>query len=152
MIFISVDLPAPFSPSTAWISPAATRRLTRSLALTAGYCLLMSTSSRRSMRISRKRLGGVAIVVRTAGDESLDEVALVGERHPREDPLMQSAGHRRPTRRDGADVCVWDSVVGDPARVERADLGAEAERLGGAARCRVQRLPRRQALAGEGLD
>jgi hypothetical protein len=47
MIFISVDLPAPFSPRTAWIWPGATRRLTRSLAFTAGYCLLMSTSSRR---------------------------------------------------------------------------------------------------------
>jgi hypothetical protein len=32
MIFISVDLPAPFSPSTAWISPGITSRLTRSFA------------------------------------------------------------------------------------------------------------------------
>ena len=40
-----VDLPAPFSPSTAWISPGLTRRLTRSLAFTAGYRLLMSISS-----------------------------------------------------------------------------------------------------------
>src|SRR5262245_32381407 len=54
MIFISVDLPAPFSPSTAWISPGATRRSTRSLALTAGYCLLMPrSSSRRGVFISR---------------------------------------------------------------------------------------------------
>jgi hypothetical protein len=48
MIFISVDLPAPFSPRTAWMRPAATRSDTRSFALTAGYDLLMSTSSRRS--------------------------------------------------------------------------------------------------------
>ena len=44
-IFINVDLPAPFSPSTAWISPACTVRLMSSLALTAGYCLLMPLSS-----------------------------------------------------------------------------------------------------------
>ena len=33
--FISVDLPAPFSPSTPWISPASRRRSTPSLARTA---------------------------------------------------------------------------------------------------------------------
>src|SRR5690242_18762052 len=49
MIFISVDLPAPFSPSTAWIWPGATRRLTPSLARTAGYCLVIPVSSSRSM-------------------------------------------------------------------------------------------------------
>jgi hypothetical protein len=48
MIFISVLLPAPFSPSTAWISPGFTRRLTPSLARTAGYCLLMPLSSSRA--------------------------------------------------------------------------------------------------------
>ncbi len=47
MIFIRVDLPAPFSPSTAWISPGATDSDTASLALTPGYCLLMRRSSRR---------------------------------------------------------------------------------------------------------
>ena len=36
MIFISVDLPAPFSPSTAWISPGGTVSETSSLATTAG--------------------------------------------------------------------------------------------------------------------
>ncbi len=41
MIFMRVDLPAPFSPSTAWISPGMTVRLTSSLARTAGYCLVM---------------------------------------------------------------------------------------------------------------
>jgi hypothetical protein len=36
MIFISVDLPAPFSPSTAWISPGTTSRSMPSLATTDG--------------------------------------------------------------------------------------------------------------------
>jgi len=41
MIFIRVDLPAPFSPSTAWISPGATLREMSLLATTAGYRLVM---------------------------------------------------------------------------------------------------------------
>ncbi len=45
MIFINVDLPAPFSPSTAWISPAATRSEMPSLARTPGYSLVTSWSS-----------------------------------------------------------------------------------------------------------
>ncbi|EWS62685.1 hypothetical protein Y695_04085 [Hydrogenophaga sp. T4] len=36
MIFISVDLPAPFSPSTAWIWPGATVSETPLLATTPG--------------------------------------------------------------------------------------------------------------------
>src|SRR6478609_9561616 len=103
MIFISVDLPAPFSPSTAWISPGLTRRRTRSLALTAGYCLLMSMSSRRCMSRGRSGAGDGAIVERPAGDERLDEVALVGERHPGEDALMQRARHRGAPRGHAAD-------------------------------------------------
>ena len=39
MIFISVLLPAPFSPSTAWISPGRTSRSTLSFAITAGIAL-----------------------------------------------------------------------------------------------------------------
>src|SRR5262249_12798741 len=40
-IFIRVDLPAPFSPSSAWTSPTATVRETSSRARTPGYCLLI---------------------------------------------------------------------------------------------------------------
>src|SRR5262245_52825283 len=47
MIFISVDLPAPFSPSTAWISPGRTVRSMPSLATTDGYTLRMPRSSSR---------------------------------------------------------------------------------------------------------
>src|SRR5918999_2895736 len=45
MTFISVDLPAPFSPSRAWTSPASTSKSTPVRACTPGYALL--TSSRR---------------------------------------------------------------------------------------------------------
>src|SRR3990170_930480 len=40
-MFMSVDLPAPFSPSSAWISPARTSRSMPSLAMTPGYRLVM---------------------------------------------------------------------------------------------------------------
>src|SRR6478735_5212671 len=146
MIFISVDLPAPFSPRTAWICPGATRRLTRSLAFTAGYDLLMSTSSRRSIE-GYGESAAVAIVMGTAGDERLDEVAFVGQRHPGEDALMQGAGHGGAPGRHGADRGVPDADVRHRADVERPDLAVEAERPRRAARRRVQRLPRRQPLA-----
>src|SRR5204862_8005039 len=120
MIFISVDLPAPFSPRTAWICPGATRRLTRSLAFTAGYDVLMSTGSRRGIEGAGKS-GAVAIVMGAAGDEGLDEVAFVAERHPGEDPLMQSAGHRRAPGRDRTHGGVPDADVGARADLERAD-------------------------------
>src|SRR6476646_4134554 len=42
---MSVDLPAPFSPTMAWIVPLPTRRLTPSLATTPGNRLTMSRSS-----------------------------------------------------------------------------------------------------------
>lgn len=39
--FISVDLPAPFSPQMAWISPCLTDRLTSCSALTPGNVLVI---------------------------------------------------------------------------------------------------------------
>src|SRR6266566_9470875 len=44
-MFISVDLPAPFSPTSAWISPARTSRSTWSLATTPGKAFVMPRSS-----------------------------------------------------------------------------------------------------------
>src|SRR5436190_5042701 len=41
-----VVLPAPFSPSSAWISPGRTSKVTRSLATTPGNCLLMLRAAR----------------------------------------------------------------------------------------------------------
>src|SRR5215510_10364001 len=46
MILTSVLLPAPFSPSSAWISPARMDRSTRSLARQPGNCLTMPVSWR----------------------------------------------------------------------------------------------------------
>src|SRR5664279_480567 len=152
MIFISVDLPAPFSPSTAWIWPGATCSEMRSLAFTAGYDLLMSTSSRRSIEGGGEESGAAAIVVRPAGDERFDEVSLVRQHHPGEDALMQSAGHGVPPRRDRADGGVPDAHVGARAGLEGADLALEPERTRRAARRRVQRLPGGEPLARERLD
>src|SRR4051794_33411025 len=117
MIFISVDLPAPFSPSTAWISPGFTRRFTRSFAFTAGYCLLMSTSSSRSIvspcvlgdALGRGASAGertrvahaVAHVARDAADPGRREVAIVGQQHPCEDPFVQAARHLGTALGDG---------------------------------------------------
>src|SRR5215213_3305611 len=42
---MAVDLPAPFSPTMAWIVPGATARLTRSLASTSPKRLVISRSS-----------------------------------------------------------------------------------------------------------
>ena len=52
---MSVDLPAPFSPQMAWISPAFTRRLTSDKALTPGNSLVMERISRMigSLCVSR---------------------------------------------------------------------------------------------------
>src|SRR2546422_9263316 len=57
---MSVDFPAPFSPTMAWISPVRTARLTPSLATTPGKRLVISRSSikRSVMMISRKKRGG----------------------------------------------------------------------------------------------
>ena len=42
--FTSVDLPAPFSPSNAWISPCRASKLTPSSARTPGYAFVTSVS------------------------------------------------------------------------------------------------------------
>ena len=47
-IFIRVDLPAPFSPATVWISPAATEKLTPSRARTPGKLFEMPRKTRIS--------------------------------------------------------------------------------------------------------
>src|SRR4051794_20517130 len=115
MIFIRVDLPAPFSARTAWIGRCATLTLTRPLAFTAGYCSLMSASSRR-MADSAGRSGGLkAAMAALAGDQRFDQVAFVAKRHPCEDPLMQCAGHVVPPARDRADRRIPDADVGHRA-------------------------------------
>ena len=49
MTFISVDLPAPFSPSTAWTSPRWIVRLTASLATNVPNRLVIPLASSRAV-------------------------------------------------------------------------------------------------------
>src|SRR5450631_1914632 len=49
--FISVDLPAPFSPQIAWISPRLTFRLTSASALTPGNSLVIPFMERITLSI-----------------------------------------------------------------------------------------------------
>src|SRR6186997_3155417 len=60
-MFISVDFPAPFSPSRAWISPRRRSKSTRSLARTPGNRFVIprssSTTSRSAMRSDSKGVG-----------------------------------------------------------------------------------------------
>ena len=57
---MSVDLPAPFSPTTAWISPGSTLRLTSRLATIPGKRLTMWRSSTTGVTSSSQPLGVVA--------------------------------------------------------------------------------------------
>src|SRR5512138_3127404 len=45
-MFISVDFPAPFSPSSAWTSPGSSSKSTASFASTPGNCLVIPRISR----------------------------------------------------------------------------------------------------------
>src|SRR5262245_38345806 len=58
MIFIRVDLPAPFSPMTAWISPRATAKLTSSSARTPPKDLPMASIRRKASSGTRAALTG----------------------------------------------------------------------------------------------
>src|SRR5262245_11679068 len=130
MIFISVDLPAPFSPSTAWIWPGATVRFTPSLALTAGYCLPMPISSSRGGTagvcvMGRLRCTGFAIpapVLAAPRHQRGDQVALVGEHHPCEQALVQVACQRVARRRHRTHGPVPHRDVGAAAGLEAADF------------------------------
>src|SRR4051812_39046421 len=77
-MFESVDLPAPFSPSSACTSPAAASKSTPSFATTPGNRLVMPLSStaagmkkRRARSDPRPPVGGLAL---RAPDDALHEV------------------------------------------------------------------------------
>src|SRR6185437_10617420 len=164
MIFISVDLPAPFSPSPAWISPGLTLRFTPSLALTAGYCLLMPESSRRSGCVlmpclldslappgrgagvrdplpAGEGMNSFPLVAAGSCDVRFHQVALVAERDPGEHLFVRVARQLHPALGDRADGPVPDADIGEPAGFEAADLGVEFERPCRGARRAVQRGP-----------
>src|SRR5438105_363317 len=57
-MFIRVDLPAPFSPSTPSTSPGASAMETSALARTPGYCLVIPESSSSSADL--RQIGDLA--------------------------------------------------------------------------------------------
>src|SRR6185369_17358167 len=61
-----VDLPAPFSPTSAWISPARTEKLIPSFAFTVPNCFetLCASIADISGAIARNRLGVVQLLKR----------------------------------------------------------------------------------------
>src|ERR1700751_1995416 len=93
-MFIRVDLPAPFSPSRAWISPRSRSRSTASFASTPGNCFVMPRSSRTGVssgigvdgtgRDGPPPVRGGAMLLRgrndlALGDQLLDCVHLGGD-------------------------------------------------------------------------
>src|SRR5580765_1626350 len=81
-MFISVDLPAPFSPSSAWTSPALRSKSTWSLATTPGNRLVMPRSSRTvegstaTAADSREAAGGALLERRGDLDLARDDLLL----------------------------------------------------------------------------
>src|SRR4051812_22431890 len=82
-MFISVDLPAPFSPTSAWNSPEWRSNVTRSSARTPGNRLEMPRISRRGAGMSV----AVDVVVREVSvlDDRGVDVALVDDDRRDED-------------------------------------------------------------------
>src|ERR671911_577962 len=95
-MFISVDLPAPFSPRRAWISPRRSSRSTPSLAVTAPKRLTMPRSSRAS---------SAAPDVEDAVGAGLERVVL---------PRLDRVEDRRvdALHRAGQDVLAEEGLVG----------------------------------------
>ena len=135
----------------------------RSLALTAGYCLLMPVELERMGRDSSLR-SGCSGGSRMTGARHRRSGSRARRRHVASTRLRSSPSviHAN-TRSCKLRATSWRRCATGPsaqsqtqtsavaAGLERADLVAEAERLGRAARRRVQRLPGRQALAGHRL-
>src|SRR3954468_14512764 len=88
-MFINVDLPAPFSPSSAWNSPRRSGRWTASLAVSAPKRLVMPRSSRASSAAPDASVG----VIRRQRT-TWTEVLLAGDRVRRRDrAVLQLGGH-----------------------------------------------------------
>src|SRR6185437_13601880 len=127
-MFISVDLPAPFSPSSACTSPRRTSRETSSLATTPGNSLRMP-------RISRTRSSLTAAMLlrnrrRTGNSPALRGSSLLSERRrwdePAGDHVRLVLVHRRDPRLRHlrADLAHADAAV---LQVEQ-DVAATLER------------------------
>src|SRR5689334_1707167 len=106
-ILISVDLPAPLSPSRQWTSPRRSWRLTSWRAATVPKTLLTPSSSRRcsaGAMSPRSRDAAAHVVVEQHGDEQ-----------------HQAQEHAEPVR---IDVGVGDADLHD-AEDQRAEAGAD---------------------------
>src|SRR5438046_3966146 len=75
-MFMSVVLPAPFSPSSAWISPSSTTRSTWSLATTPRNRLVIPSSS--SFRAPYPRVCSGLVVLGVDRDRSVLDALLDG--------------------------------------------------------------------------
>src|SRR3954447_9742249 len=86
MIFISVDLPAPFSPTSPWISSVSRAKSTSRKAVTPPNDLLIPRSSRRGATVSDQEVllhphhpGGVGAGDDwSVGDDAIGDAALAG--------------------------------------------------------------------------
>src|SRR5690242_9233914 len=130
---ISVDLPAPFSPTMAWISPARTSMLMSSLATTpgnrlviprsstAGACVVtsaMSSPSRSTRRARRSAPGSSSVRARFLRSLSAD---LRGDRDlAADDVLLQLVQLRLDVLHEPARRRVADALVGQVEGVDAA--------------------------------
>src|SRR3954452_12102836 len=118
-MFESVDLPAPFSPSSACTSPADASKWTSSLATTPGNRLVIPRSSTAGMKKGRARRAALpapvtCVLALRAPDDALDEVVHRVE-----------VVERRPLPRLDAELAAL--VVDRP--LELVPLAADDERL-----------------------
>src|SRR6266851_8999469 len=105
MIFISVDLPAPFSPISAWTVPACSRNRTLSRATTPGKALRMpSISSNGTAASSAVPDRGRSMVVMS--DILLPRISDAPDREIRVTPVA----HTR-----------FSALLGVPAQIVRGD-------------------------------
>src|SRR5581483_7385833 len=146
-MFMRVVLPAPFSPSRAWISPGSTVRLMWSFATTPGKPLEISFSSRRtfarplpavrpgcpppqSLPLRSQRRGapvGPGAPLAPLRRRVLQVVPVVRRDAPVDDPLLELVELALQSRRD-LGIEVVERRDADPVVGEGADVRATLER------------------------
>src|SRR4051812_43724528 len=128
MILISVDFPAPFSPSSAWIEPFSSVRETRSNAFTPGKSLLTPRASKTASPISDPLEAAGHLDLAPAIDahrpqdqpaeHDLDEEGIDVE----QDEGLRDDGHDRDAEDRGGDA---DMTAGEDRAAD--DRGGEGE-------------------------
>src|SRR5579862_232016 len=113
---MSVDLPAPFSPSSAWTSPLRSSRLTLSLATSVPKRLVMPRSSSASGALELRDASGYA----SPDKRSLLDRVRRSDR-PGDDLRLDRVdlGEDRPGH-DGPDADQIDAALGETVDVVRA--------------------------------